>query len=70
MAKYEEEYLRDMIPRLTRGGGRYLDFACGTGRITAIVAPLVGESVGVDVSESMLATRGGNALGRALFAPT
>jgi SAM-dependent methyltransferase len=54
MAKYEEEYLRDMIPRLTRGGGRYLDFACGTGRITSIVAPLVSESVGVDISESML----------------
>ncbi len=54
MAKYEEEYLREVIPRLTRGGGRYLDFACGTGRITSIVAPLVTESVGVDISESML----------------
>jgi SAM-dependent methyltransferase len=54
MAKYEEEYLRDVIPRLVPGGGRYLDFACGTGRITSIVAPLVTESVGVDISESML----------------
>jgi ubiquinone/menaquinone biosynthesis C-methylase UbiE len=54
MAKYEEEYLREVIPSLTRAGGRYLDFACGTGRITSIVAPLVTESVGVDISESML----------------
>ncbi|MEP6997503.1 MAG: class I SAM-dependent methyltransferase [Betaproteobacteria bacterium] len=54
MAKCEAEYLRDVVPRLTGGSGRYLDFACGTGRITAIVAPMMTESIGVDISESML----------------
>ncbi len=34
---------------------KYLDFACGTGRITSIVEPLARESCGVDVSASMLA---------------
>lgn len=34
---------------------KYLDFACGTGRITSLVAPLARESWGVDVSASMVA---------------
>ena len=34
---------------------KYLDFACGTGRITSLVAPLARESFGVDVSGSMIA---------------
>jgi SAM-dependent methyltransferase len=34
---------------------KYLDFACGTGRITSLVEPLARESYGVDVSSSMLA---------------
>jgi predicted TPR repeat methyltransferase len=34
---------------------KYLDFACGTGRITSLVEPLTRESWGVDVSESMIA---------------
>lgn len=63
MANYEAEYLRDVIPGLTRSDTRYLDFACGTGRVTSIVAPLVGESVGVDISESMLATARTKCLG-------
>src|SRR4051812_30191294 len=33
---------------------RYLDFACGTGRILSQLAPLAAEAVGVDVSEAML----------------
>ena len=56
MARWEAEYLRETVPRLTHGRGRYLDFACGTGRITATVSPMVTEAVGVDISESMLAT--------------
>ena len=55
MARWEAAYLREVVPALVRGAGRYLDFACGTGRITEVVAPLVGETVGVDLSESMLA---------------
>lgn len=54
MARWEAAYLREVVPALTRGAGRYLDFACGTGRITETVAPLVSETVGVDLSESML----------------
>src|SRR5213076_3244584 len=38
-----------------RGIPRYLDFACGTGRITQWVAPLAARSYGADVSEKMLA---------------
>ena len=55
MARCEAAYLREVVPGLVHGAGRYLDFACGTGRITEIVSPLVRESVGVDLSESMLA---------------
>jgi SAM-dependent methyltransferase len=55
MARWEASYLRQIVPGLIHGGGRYLDFACGTGRITATVAPLVRESFGIDLSESMLA---------------
>lgn len=55
MARREAELLREIVPALGVDRGRYLDFACGTGRITSVVAPLVGESTGVDISESMLA---------------
>jgi predicted TPR repeat methyltransferase len=34
---------------------RHLDFACGTGRILHLLAPKVGSSTGVDISDSMLA---------------
>jgi SAM-dependent methyltransferase len=34
----------------------HLDFACGTGRIINHLAPLVSDSLGIDVSESMLRT--------------
>jgi SAM-dependent methyltransferase len=55
MARQEALRLTKIVPRLTQQGARrYLDFACGTGRITATVAPLVDETVGVDISESML----------------
>jgi SAM-dependent methyltransferase len=33
---------------------RYLDFACGTGRVLSVVEPYTSEAVGVDVSEYML----------------
>lgn len=36
------------------GVPRYLDFACGTGRITSLIERLAAHSVGVDISESML----------------
>lgn len=37
------------------GVPRYLDFACGTGRITSLVEPRAHQAYGIDVSASMLA---------------
>ena len=37
-----------------RGGRRYLDFACGTGRVLKIGQPYFEESVGIDISDDML----------------
>jgi ubiquinone/menaquinone biosynthesis C-methylase UbiE len=58
MHAWERTHVRALLPlHLPRPASscRYLDFACGTGRVTEIVAPMVSETVGVDVSESMLA---------------
>ena len=55
LAAVERELLLRIVPQLfPRGVGRYLDFACGTGRITAVVAPMAETSMGVDVSASMV----------------
>jgi SAM-dependent methyltransferase len=55
MTACETHWLARFVERAyPHGVGRYLDFACGTGRITSIVAPRARESVGVDVSASML----------------
>jgi SAM-dependent methyltransferase len=43
--------VRELFPR---GIPRYLDFACGTARITQIIEPFAHESIGVDVSPTML----------------
>ena len=56
---YMSGWERLHLPRLLRrfcpqGPKRYLDFACGTGRITEQVAPLAGASVGVDISPTMI----------------
>lgn len=53
----ERECLRRLLADPEFGGGRerYLDFACGTGRVTGFVASDFHESVGVDISEAMLA---------------
>jgi len=79
MAQLEAAYLKEIVPTVADAKSRYLDFACGTGRITATVSRMVGPAVGVDVSESMLSaarekcpgvqfvctdiTRGGDELG-------
>jgi len=55
MAEWEDRHLPQIIRRLFPNGvPRYLDFACGTGRITATIAPLCRESVAVDISPSMI----------------
>ena len=41
---------RDFVPRRDR----YLDFACGTGRVTQFIAPHFHSTVGVDISDAML----------------
>lgn len=40
--------------RNTRDRIRYLDFACGTGRIVSIIENFVDESYGIDISQVML----------------
>jgi SAM-dependent methyltransferase len=56
MDKQEARALTRALSRFFPDGvPRYLDFACGTGRITQRVEPSAKESVGVDVSETMLA---------------
>jgi ubiquinone/menaquinone biosynthesis C-methylase UbiE len=55
MAGREAAILRQTVPRLfPRGLNRYLDFACGTGRILSCVGEFARETYGVDVSQSML----------------
>ena len=55
MAKWEGHWLtRFAQEQFPHGIPRFLDFACGTGRITQTVAPLAREAIGVDVSHSML----------------
>ncbi len=56
MNAVEQTLLRRLIPALFPDGLRAsLDFACGTGRITQIVAEYAQRSYGVDVSPTMIA---------------
>ncbi len=55
MARWEARHIEEILrARFPAGVGRHLDFACGTGRITAVVAPFTRETVGVDISPTML----------------
>ena len=56
MAHREVELLRRIVPVLfPEKIPRYLDFACGTGRITSVMEDMAQTSFGMDVSESMVA---------------
>jgi exosortase A-associated hydrolase 1 len=57
MDKWEALSLKEILARLLDGRkiGRYMDFACGTGRITKVMEAYATESIGVDISESMIA---------------
>ncbi len=56
MAKREDALLRRIAAKYFRGKiPRYLDFACGTGRITALMETYAAEAYAVDVSPSMVA---------------
>ena len=53
--QHERRVLLEFVHRrFPTGIARYIDFACGTGRIMSAVAPGAKESVGIDVSASML----------------
>jgi SAM-dependent methyltransferase len=55
MAKAEQEILERIARELFRGEiPRYLDFACGTGRIAQVMELFAETSIGVDVSETMI----------------
>ena len=52
---FEKPYLEKLFARLGREHpGRYLDFACGTGRIMELAHSHFSETVGIDVADSML----------------
>ena len=60
MDLWEGRHLENILPRLFEGKvPRYLDFACGTGRITRRMELLARDACGVDVSESMLSAARG-----------
>lgn len=54
--EWEKEILREIAQDLSRNkpGFKYLDFACGTGRILRLLESYATEAYGVDVSEPML----------------
>lgn len=55
MDEREKSVLFDFLKMtFPNGVDRYLDFACGTGRITEVVAGRAREAIGVDVSHSMV----------------
>jgi SAM-dependent methyltransferase len=56
MASMEAIRVPEVLEKYLPGKAeRHLDFACGTGRITAVVSKHARQTVGVDISESMLA---------------
>ncbi|ARP64375.1 SAM-dependent methyltransferase [Mesorhizobium sp. WSM1497] len=54
-SRIEKPLIESMLQPLGGPERSCLDFARGTGRITNVAAPLFGQVVGVDVSQSMLA---------------
>lgn len=54
ISRLENEYLKTTVLSLIENKKRYLDFACGTGRIIENLADYFDEAVGVDVSPTML----------------
>ena len=55
MSNWERRHLPNVLRRFFPDGPRrYLDFACGTGRITELVAPMSKQSAAVDISPTMI----------------
>jgi SAM-dependent methyltransferase len=56
MDTWERRRVTELLQRYMPGGvDRYLDFACGTGRLTSVIAPFARQVVGVDISATMVA---------------
>lgn len=57
MWQVQRPFIRRIVETMTApaGGLRYLDFACGTGRITGALEDLASESLGLDISPDMVA---------------
>ena len=54
--RMQSDYVSAVLDRrFPRGIGHYLDFACGSGRVLAMITPRAEHAVGVDVSDKMLA---------------
>jgi SAM-dependent methyltransferase len=54
-SEHELKVVRDVIEKRFHGRARRcMDFACGTGRVTAVLQDLTEECIGVDISASML----------------
>ena len=50
-----KDLLRERLEACAAAGGtRYLDFACGTGRVLKVGAPFFESATGIDISEDML----------------
>ncbi len=58
MWKKERKILEDIVSRYCNGG-RYLDFACGTGRVLSLLENKFDESYGLDISKEMLSVAEG-----------
>jgi trans-aconitate methyltransferase len=56
MARRERDIVEKLLDQhFPNGVGTYLDFACGTGRLTSVVELRSKTAVGIDISDSMLA---------------
>jgi SAM-dependent methyltransferase len=56
--QWQRPVVEKLIQEFRRGRTgpiRLLDFACGTGRVTSALEPLVDETLGVDISKNMVA---------------
>jgi SAM-dependent methyltransferase len=51
----ERGYLLELVDRHQPGRPRYLDFACGSGRVLALLEGRAAEATGVDISAEMVA---------------
>lgn len=64
MWRLEQQVLRSILTRAGRPRiEHYLDFACGTGRVLAFVAPYARSVAGIDISPTMLEVARKNAPG-------